>query len=92
MSMTLFLDDAGAYDGGELIINSDSAPQAVKLGRGDAILYPTSNFHRVEPVTRGVRRVVLFWIQSMVRDPQKREILTEMWVALDYLYNLQPAD
>ncbi len=92
MSMTLFLDDASAYDGGELIINSDSAPQAVKLDRGDAILYPTANFHRVAPVTRGVRRVALFWIQSLVRDPQKREILTEMWVALDYLYKSQPAE
>jgi PKHD-type hydroxylase len=92
MSMTLFLDDASTYDGGELIINSETAPQAVKLDRGDAILYPTTDFHRVAPVTRGVRRVALFWIQSLVRDARQREILTEMWVALDYMYNLQPAE
>ena len=92
MSMTLFLDDAGAYGGGELMVNSETAPQAVKLDRGDAILYPTSDYHRVEPVTHGVRRVALFWIQSLVPDPRRREILTEMWVALDYLHKLQPPD
>ncbi len=92
MSMTLFLDDASAYGGGELMVNTETAPQAVKLDRADAILYPTSDYHRVEPVTRGVRRVALFWIQSLVRDPQKREILTEMWVALDYMHKLQPPE
>ena len=92
MSMTLFLDDASEYGGGELIVNAEIAPQAVKLDRGDAILYPTSDYHRVEPVTHGVRRVALFWIQSLVPDPRKREILTEMWVALDYLHKLQPPE
>ena len=92
LSMTLFLEDPATYDGGELIINSDTAPQPVKLTAGDAVLYPTTNYHRVEPVTRGVRRVALFWIQSMVRDPEQRQILTEMWMTLDYLYKLQPPE
>ena len=43
-------------------------------------------------MTRGVRRVALFWIQSMVRDPEQRQILTEMWMTLDYMYKLQPPD
>ena len=86
LSMTLFLEDPSTYDGGELIINSDTAPQKVKLPAGDAVLYPTTNYHRVAPVTRGTRRVAVFWIQSMVRDAEQRQILTEIWMATEWLY------
>jgi PKHD-type hydroxylase len=86
LSMTLFLEDPSSYDGGELVIDSDTAPQPIKLGPGDAVLYPTTGYHRVEPVTRGVRRVAVCWIQSMVRSEEQRRILTEMWIALDWLH------
>ena len=62
----------------------------LKLRAGDAVLYPTTDYHRVEPIRSGVRRVALFWIQSMVRDAERRQILTEMWMTLDYLYQQQP--
>ena len=56
------------------------------------MLYPTTDYHRVEPVTRGERRVALFWIQSMVRDPEQRRIMTELWRALDWLHAAQPPE
>ena len=58
---------------------------------GDAVLYPTTNYHRVEQVTRGVRRVAVFWIRSMVRDAEQHQILTEIWMALDWLYQQAPS-
>lgn len=78
LSMTVFLEDAEAYDGGELVIEDTFGEQSVKLPAGHAILYPSSSLHRVEPVTRGRRVASFFWIQSMVRDDGARRILFEM--------------
>lgn len=78
LSMTVFLEDPEAYDGGELTIEGQFGGQSVKLPAGHAILYPSSSLHRVEPVTRGVRVASFFWLQSMVRDDGARRILFEM--------------
>lgn len=78
LSMTVFLEDPAAYDGGELTVESQFGEQAVKLPAGHAILYPSSSLHRVEPVTRGMRVASFFWIQSMIRDDGARRILFEM--------------
>jgi PKHD-type hydroxylase len=91
LSMTIFLEDPNSYDGGELVINTEIAPQPFKLFPGDAILYPTFNYHRVEKVTRGVRRVAIMWIQSMVPDPDRRQVLIDMWTAQIWLHNRLPA-
>ena len=92
ISMSIFLNDPGEYDGGELIVNSRTQPRSIKLNAGDAIVYPTGEFHRVEPVTRGVRKVAITWIESLVRGAARREILTDMWTAMDVISRLQPAD
>ena len=59
LSMTVFLEDPDAYDGGELTVETAFGVQRVKLPAGSAVLYPSSSLHRVEPVERG-RRVASF--------------------------------
>jgi PKHD-type hydroxylase len=78
LSMTVFLEDPAAYEGGELIVEGQFGEQSVKLPAGHAILYPSSSLHRVEQVTRGMRVASFFWIQSMVRDDGARRTLFEM--------------
>ncbi|WP_394654274.1 Fe2+-dependent dioxygenase [uncultured Sphingomonas sp.] len=78
LSCTLFLDDPATYDGGELVVEDLFGEQRVKLAAGDAVLYPASSLHRVEPVTGGVRTASFFWIQSMVRDDGERRILFDL--------------
>lgn len=85
LSMTVFLEDPAAYDGGELLIEGQFGVQSVKLPAGHAILYPSSSLHRVEPVTRGRRVASFFWIQSMVRDDGARRLLFEMDQAVQRL-------
>ncbi len=78
LSMTLFLEDPDAYDGGELTVETQFGVQQVKLPAGHAVLYPSSSLHRVEPVTRGRRVASFFWIESMVRDDAARQILFDL--------------
>ncbi len=90
VSMTLFLQDPGSYEGGELVVRTAFGEQRVKLGAGDAVLYPSSSLHRVAEVTRGERLVALFWIQSYVRDPARRELLYELGTVREHLLEQAP--
>ena len=85
ISATIFLSQPDAYDGGELVIEQGSGMQRIKLPAGDMILYPGTTVHRVEPVTRGARIASFFWVQSMVREDAKREILFELDTSLQQL-------
>jgi len=78
LSITVFLEEPDAYDGGELTIETQFGVQQVKLPAGHAVLYPSSSLHRVEPVTRGRRVASFFWLQSMVRDDGARQMLFDL--------------
>jgi PKHD-type hydroxylase len=75
VSVTVFLSQPEEYAGGELIIEDTYGTHEVKLPAGDAILYPSTSLHRVEPVTRGRRLAAVTWVQSMVRDDWQRSML-----------------
>ena len=85
VSATVFLTPPEEYDGGELVISGTFGEQSVKLAAGDAIIYPASSVHRVETVTRGSRLAVVMWMQSMLRDDGKRQVLYDLDVALGNL-------
>lgn len=78
LSITVFLEDPEAYEGGELTIETAFGAQQVKLPAGDAVLYPSSSLHKVEPVTHGRRLACFFWVQSMVRDERARASLFDL--------------
>lgn len=77
-SFTLFLSAPDDYDGGELVLEETAGERAFKLDAGDLLLYPSTTLHRVAPVTRGSRLVVVGWITSRVRDAGQREILFDI--------------
>ena len=85
LSITVFLEDPGEYEGGELLVEGQFGAQSVKLPAGDAILYPSSSLHKVTPVTRGCRMASFFWIQSMVRDDGARRLLFDLDSAVQRL-------
>jgi PKHD-type hydroxylase len=78
VSTTVFLSDPDEYDGGELTVMDSYGAHEVKLPAGDAIVYPSSSVHRVNPVTRGERLASFLWTQSMVRDDWQRTMLFEL--------------
>ena len=75
LACTLFLSDAGDYDGGELVIEDTFGEHAVRGEAGELVVYPGSSLHRVEPVTRGARLASVFWVQSMLRRDDQRSLL-----------------
>lgn len=85
VSCTLFLNDPDDYDGGRLVISDTYGEHSVAHAAGDAVIYPSSSLHRVEPVTRGARLAAFFWIQSLVRDDQKRRMLLELDTSIQKL-------
>lgn len=90
VAVTLFLSAPGEYDGGELVIRTAFGEQAVKAPAGDAVLYPAGSLHRVNPVTRGERLVAITWVQSLVRDPARRELLYGLSSAREALLRNAP--
>lgn len=78
VSCTLFLNDPGSYDGGELVIQAPGGEQSYKLNAGDILLYPSTTLHRVNPVTRGERIASFFWVESMIRSAEQRQLLYQL--------------
>ncbi len=78
LSFTVFLSPPDAYDGGSLVIDEPGAERAFRMGAGEMLLYPSSTLHRVEPVTRGTRLVLVGWIRSYLRSGEAREILFDL--------------
>jgi PKHD-type hydroxylase len=85
LSCTLFLNEPEDYEGGELVTELGGQRFRVKGRAGDAVLYLGHTVHRVEPVTRGERLASFFWIESLVRSPEQRELLFNMDRALTSL-------
>ncbi|ANV88380.1 Fe2+-dependent dioxygenase [Picosynechococcus sp. PCC 7117] len=86
VSFTLFLNEPSDYEGGELVIEGADSEQSYKLPAGTAIAYPSTSLHRVNVVTKGTRLVAVGWVQSWIRDAQKREILFDLDVSRRSLF------
>lgn len=78
ISCTLFLAEPSDYEGGELVVRESNTERHFKLPAGDAIIYPGTTLHRVAPVTSGYRIACFFWIESMVRENDRRQLLFDL--------------
>jgi PKHD-type hydroxylase len=85
LSMTLFLSDPTTYEGGELILETAFGEQSIKMPAGGAVVYSTAFLHRVAPVSRGERIALVTWIQSLVKSPDQRQILSDIAIARENL-------
>ena len=92
LSATLFLTPPEDYDGGVLTIVDELGERPIKLPAGDLVVYPATTVHHVTPVTRGVRLASFFWIQSMVREDDRRSLLFELGTVLQRVEEALPED
>ena len=66
VSLTIFLNDPNEYEGGEFDIElysplNNIRYETFKLSKGSVIFFPSSFWHRVRPVTSGVRKSLVIW-------------------------------
>jgi PKHD-type hydroxylase len=62
LAMTVQLSESSDYEGGEFQIwNGGKEPLTLPREKGDVIIFPTFLMHRVTPITRGQRKVLVFW-------------------------------
>ena len=85
LSATLFLTDPADYDGGDLVIQGAFGSAAYKLPAGHLLLYPSTSIHHVNDVTKGQRISSFFWIESLVRENDAREMLFDLDQSIQHL-------
>jgi PKHD-type hydroxylase len=90
IACTVFLSKLADYDGGELQARTSAGEVKIKLERGDAVFYPAGLRHRVIEITRGERLALIFWIQSMIADAGKRELMQQQEQAFALLTRENP--
>ena len=78
LSCTIFLNEPGDYEGGELHVRLGDAELKFKLNPGEGVIYPSDTLHQVIPVTRGERLVAITFVQSRIQDPFRRNLLFEL--------------
>jgi PKHD-type hydroxylase len=78
VSCTVFIAAPSSYEGGELTIHLGAQPLMIKGGAGDCILYPSTTLHEVVPVRSGIRLVSITFIESLIADEAKRNLLYEL--------------
>lgn len=69
ISLTVFLNDPDEYDGGEFDLeiagpNAEKRFDTMKLSKGGVVIFPSYMWHRVRPVTSGIRKSMVLWIQG----------------------------
>ena len=56
------------------------------------VICPASSLHHVQPVTRGMGCAAIFWIQSLVRNNDDRQILLYLDIAIQRIQDVDPGD
>ena len=69
LSMTIWLNDPDEYEGGEFDIECEGphlSPRydTLKLKKGSIVIFPSNKWHRVRPVTSGVRKSLVTWFRG----------------------------
>ncbi len=90
LAMTIFLSNPATYEGGELMIQSDTGTANFKPAKGDAVLYPCQYLHCVNEIKSGERVAAVTWIQSNVKDPGQRQILFQLNQVHSAMYQQAP--
>lgn len=60
LGCTVMLSDPKSFSGGELVIMGEEIP----LERGSVVVFPSFVPHEVKPVKRGVRKVLVSWLEG----------------------------
>ena len=72
LNYTCYLNDD--FEGGELILKVGNIEVVTKPEKGKFIIYDSNLQHRVAPVTKGERKVMLGWMETEIKDTFHRNL------------------
>ena len=61
LSFSLGISEKDDYEGGELLVKMSVDTQSIKLDKGEIFIFPSWMIHKVTPVTKGKRKVIVGW-------------------------------
>ena len=61
LSMSVLLNDSSEFEGGDFTFYVSAEPYSVDMGKGDIIVFPSYNLHKVSQVTKGTRYSLVVW-------------------------------
>lgn len=64
VSVICLMNDPSEFEGGELQFNIGGQIMEAKLRKGSVIVFPSFILHRVTPVTKGVRKSAVMWLNG----------------------------
>lgn len=91
-STTVFLSEPDEYEGGELVLKTDSGFVEFKLPAGHAVTYLTGTPHYVNKVTSGTRLVSVYWTISTIPNSDYRAVVSKLIRAYDALPEFENVD
>lgn len=66
LSISVFLNDSTEYEGGtfELSISNQNNPNKFRGKAGDGLFFPSFFSHRITPLTKGIRKSLVVWVEG----------------------------
>jgi len=64
VSVICLMNDPSEFEGGELQFNIGGQILEAQLKKGSVIVFPSFILHRVTPVTKGVRKTAVMWLNG----------------------------
>jgi PKHD-type hydroxylase len=65
LSISFLLNEPGVdFEGGDLEFLTGPTSGKVELNKNSALFFPSWQLHRVTPVTKGVRKSLVFWVKG----------------------------
>jgi PKHD-type hydroxylase len=64
LSVVVQLSDPGEYEGGAFEFFGIASPEAAFAPQGSMLIFPSWLQHRVKPVTKGLRRSLVSWVEG----------------------------
>ena len=64
LSMSLILSDPQSYEGGKFTFKLSEDEFEVEQKRGRIIFFPSFFLHKVHPVTKGIRKSIVAWVEG----------------------------
>jgi PKHD-type hydroxylase len=64
LSLSLILSDSDSYEGGKFTMQLNKNEYEMIQKRGRILFFPSFILHKVHPVTKGVRKSIVVWVEG----------------------------